>query len=70
MYRFNLIGLDCIVCNWGGGNMFMKIMEKDFRGCEIDVMWVKGSGLDLVIMKVYNFIGLKLDDICLLIERD
>ncbi|MEC1691424.1 bifunctional aldolase/short-chain dehydrogenase [Bacillus mojavensis] len=70
VYRSNLIGADRTVCNWGGGNTSMKITEKDFRGREIEVMWVKGSGSDLATMKAHNFTGLRLDDIRPLIERD
>ncbi|HEO8420442.1 TPA: bifunctional aldolase/short-chain dehydrogenase [Yersinia enterocolitica] len=69
VYRSNLIGSDRAVCNWGGGNTSMKTIEKDFRGREIEVMWVKGSGSDLATMKAHNFTGLKLEDIKPLIER-
>ncbi|MFY0802304.1 bifunctional aldolase/short-chain dehydrogenase [Peribacillus frigoritolerans] len=70
VYRSNLIGTDRAVCNWGGGNTSMKTMEKDFRGREIEVMWVKGSGSDLATMKAGNFTGLNIADIHPLIERD
>ncbi|MDM5339553.1 bifunctional aldolase/short-chain dehydrogenase [Fictibacillus enclensis] len=70
VYRSNLIGSDRAVCNWGGGNTSMKTTEKDFRGRDIEVMWVKGSGSDLATMKAKNFTGLNLDDIRLLMERD
>ncbi|ASS90185.1 MULTISPECIES: bifunctional aldolase/short-chain dehydrogenase [Aeribacillus] len=70
VYRSNLIGADRAVCNWGGGNTSMKTIESDFRGREIEVMWVKGSGSDLATMKAHNFTGLKLEDIRPLIERD
>ncbi|MDR4228302.1 bifunctional rhamnulose-1-phosphate aldolase/short-chain dehydrogenase [Bacillus mojavensis] len=70
VYRSNLIGADRTVCNWGGGNTSMKTTEKDFRGRETEVMWVKGSGSDLATMKAHNFTGLRLDDIRPLIERD
>ncbi|MEC2184916.1 bifunctional aldolase/short-chain dehydrogenase [Bacillus spizizenii] len=70
VYRSNLIGSDRTVCNWGGGNTSMKTTEKDFRGRETEVMWVKGSGSDLATMTAHNFTGLKLDDIRPLIERD
>ncbi|MBD8590704.1 bifunctional aldolase/short-chain dehydrogenase [Peribacillus simplex] len=70
VYRSNLIGTDRAVCNWGGGNTSMKTMEKDFRGREIEVMWVKGSGSDLATMKAGNFTGLNLADIHPLIELD
>ncbi|MEZ2715987.1 bifunctional aldolase/short-chain dehydrogenase [Niallia circulans] len=69
VYRSNLIGTDRAVCNWGGGNTSMKTIEKDFRGRDIEVMWVKGSGSDLATMKAHNFTGLKLEDIKLLMER-
>ncbi|WP_078544517.1 bifunctional aldolase/short-chain dehydrogenase [Litchfieldia alkalitelluris] len=70
VYRSNLIGTDRAVCNWGGGNTSMKTVEKDFRGRNVEVMWVKGSGSDLATMKAHNFTGLNLEDIKPLIERD
>lgn len=70
VYRSNLIGSDRSVCNYGGGNTSMKTVEKDFRGQDIEVMWVKGSGSDLATMKAKNFTGLKLEDIRPLMERD
>ncbi len=70
VYRSNIIGTDRAVCNWGGGNTSMKTIEQDFRGNDIEVMWVKGSGSDLATMKEGNFTGLKLEDLTPLIERD
>ncbi|WP_066386451.1 bifunctional aldolase/short-chain dehydrogenase [Neobacillus mesonae] len=70
VYRSNLIGSDRAVCNWGGGNTSMKTIEKDFRGRDIEVMWVKGSGSDLATMTAGNFTGLRLEDIRPLMERD
>ncbi|MCR6111889.1 bifunctional aldolase/short-chain dehydrogenase [Bacillus sp. A301a_S52] len=70
VYRSNLIGSDRAICNWGGGNTSLKTIEKDFRGREIDVMWVKGSGSDLATMSHKNFTGLNLTDIRPLMERD
>jgi rhamnulose-1-phosphate aldolase/alcohol dehydrogenase len=70
VYRSNLIGVDRSVCNWGGGNTSMKTIEKDFRGRDIEVMWVKGSGSDLATMKKQHFTGLRLEDIRPLIERE
>lgn len=70
VYRSNLIGSDRAVCNWGGGNTSMKTIEKDFRGRDIEVMWVKGSGSDLATMKAHNFTGLNLEDIRPLFERE
>lgn len=70
VYRSNLIGSDRSVCNWGGGNTSMKTIEKDFRGRDIEVMWVKGSGSDLATMGAENFTGLNLEDIRPLMERE
>ncbi|MDM5224081.1 bifunctional aldolase/short-chain dehydrogenase [Peribacillus sp. NJ11] len=70
VYRSNLIGSDRAVCNWGGGNTSTKTTVQDFRGRDVEVMWVKGSGSDLATMKEKNFTGLRLEDITPLIERD
>ena len=70
VYRSNLIGSDRAVCNWGGGNTSTKTIIQDFRGREVEVMWVKGSGSDLATMEKKNFTGLRLEDIKPLIGRD
>lgn len=70
VYRSNLLGQDRSVANWGGGNTSTKSTEKDFKGEEIEVMWVKGSGSDLATMKKEDFTGLKLADITPLLEKE
>lgn len=70
VYRSNIIGTDRRVCNWGGGNTSSKTIVKDFRGRDVEVMYVKGSGSDLASMKAGNFTGLRMDDIRPLFERD
>ncbi|MFM1651446.1 bifunctional aldolase/short-chain dehydrogenase [Brevibacillus sp. B_LB10_24] len=70
VYRSNLLGADRSVANWGGGNTSLKTVETDFRGREIEVMWVKGSGSDLATMQAHQFTGLRLNDIRPLIERE
>lgn len=70
VYRSNLLASDRRIVNWGGGNTSMKTIETDFRGREIEVIWVKGSGSDLATAKNENFTGLRMDDIRPLIERD
>ncbi|MFN7252665.1 MAG: bifunctional aldolase/short-chain dehydrogenase [Anaerobacillus sp.] len=70
VYRSNLIGANRAVCNWGGGNTSMKTVVQDFRGRDVEVMWVKGSGSDLATMKAKNFTGLNLEAIRPLYERD
>ncbi|MGE7919500.1 bifunctional aldolase/short-chain dehydrogenase [Viridibacillus sp. NPDC093762] len=69
-YRSNLLGSDRRVCNWGGGNTSFKTTAKDFKGEEVEVMWVKGSGSDLATMGDHNFTALKLLDMQQLIERE
>lgn len=70
VYRSNLFGQDRSIANWGGGNTSTKSIEKDFRGRDVEVMWVKGSGSDLATMTGKNFTGLKMEDIRPLMERD
>ncbi|WP_337103764.1 bifunctional aldolase/short-chain dehydrogenase [Paenibacillus sp. YIM B09110] len=69
VYRSNIIGADRRVCNYGGGNTSTKTIVKDFRGRDVEVMYVKGSGSDLATMKAGNFTGLRMDDIRPLFER-
>lgn len=70
VYRSNLLGQDRAIANWGGGNTSTKTTVKDFKGNDVEVMWVKGSGSDLATMKAANFTGLKLDDILLIQEKE
>mgnify|MGYP001218781083 CR=1 FL=1 len=70
VYRSNLLGLDRSIVNIGGGNTSTKTIEKDFKGNDIEVMWVKGSGSDLATMKAEHFTGLRMEDIRPLMERD
>jgi len=70
VFRSNLLGTDRSVANWGGGNTSMKTIEKDFRGRDVEVMYVKGSGSDLGTMQAKHFTGLRMDDIRPLFERD
>jgi rhamnulose-1-phosphate aldolase/alcohol dehydrogenase len=70
VYRSNLLGADRRVCNWGGGNTSAKTTVTDFRGREVEVMYVKGSGSDLATMKARNFTGLRMEDIRPLFERE
>lgn len=69
-FRSNLIGTDRRVCNWGGGNTSFKTTAKDFRGQEVEVMWVKGSGSDLATMAEKNFTALNLEPIHQLRDRE
>ncbi|MFC3419987.1 bifunctional aldolase/short-chain dehydrogenase [Salinicoccus hispanicus] len=70
VYRSNLLGQDRSVANWGGGNTSVKTTETDFKGDEVEVLWVKGSGSDLATMQAENFTALKLAEIRPLIEKE
>ena len=70
VYRSNIIGSDRSIANWGGGNTSVKTVEKDFRGNEVDVLWVKGSGSDLATMGPENFTCLNMEYILPLLEKD
>ncbi|WP_342572829.1 bifunctional aldolase/short-chain dehydrogenase [Paenibacillus sp. FSL R5-0749] len=70
VYRSNLIGSDRSVCNIYGGNTSTKTTVKDFRGRDVEVIYVKGSGSDLGSMEAKHFTGLGLEDIRPLIGRE
>lgn len=70
VHRSNLLGRDRTVCNWGGGNTSAKTTIKDFRGRDVAVMWVKGSGSDLAGATAKNFTALRMEDVFPLIERE
>ncbi|GAC1679304.1 MAG: bifunctional aldolase/short-chain dehydrogenase [Ktedonobacteraceae bacterium] len=70
IYRSHLLGSDRAVANWGGGNTSIKSTARDFRGREVEVLWVKGSGSDLATMQAKHFTALNLEDIHPLLERD
>ena len=69
-YRSNLIGSDRTVCNWGGGNTSAKGFLTNFKGEEVPVLWVKGSGSDLATIQAHQFTALNLKDIEPLIKRE
>ena len=61
VYRSRLLGKDPAIVNWGGGNTSMKLTETDFRGQEVRVLRVKGSGYDLATIVPAGFTGLYQD---------
>ncbi|MEE9230774.1 MAG: bifunctional rhamnulose-1-phosphate aldolase/short-chain dehydrogenase [Acidobacteriota bacterium] len=70
VYRSLLIGADPNLVLWGGGNTSCKLMEKDFRGREVKVLRVKGSGSDLRSVQADQFPGVRLDDVLPLRDRE
>ena len=63
IYRSRLIGREANLVLWGGGNTSIKQTETDFRGREIRVMRIKGSGSDLESIERIDFPGVRLDDL-------
>ena len=70
VYMSHLIGEDTSLVVWGGGNTSIKIPEVDFRGRNVDGMWIKGSGSDMKSMVRSQFPRLNHADILPLFERD
>jgi len=60
IYRSNILGEDPSVTNWAGGNTSAKIRERNFRGEEVTVLRVKGSGTDLRTITRSGFPGVDL----------
>ena len=69
IYRSNILGEDPSVTNWAGGNTSAKIVEKNFRGEEVNVLRVKGSGTDLRTITRGGFPGLELEPVLALRSR-
>ena len=69
VYRSNLLGQDRSVCNIFGGNTSVKLIETDHLGREVEVLWVKGSGSDVLTIKEEGFAGLRLAEIMPLMGR-
>ena len=70
VYRSRLLGADPRVVNWRGGNTSAKAEEIDHMGRRIKVLWVKGSGSDLRTASPGDFVGLRLDEVRVLEERE
>ncbi|MBO8141186.1 MAG: bifunctional aldolase/short-chain dehydrogenase [Firmicutes bacterium] len=70
VYRSRLLGADRRVCNWKGGNTSTKCTQPGPTGRPQRVLWVKGSGSDLAAASRKDFVGLRLDDVLPLMERD
>src|SRR3954464_2973663 len=70
LYASRLVGADPNLVLWGGGNTSAKLAERDFRGREVRVLRVKGSGSDLKTIQLKDFPGARLDDVLPLQERE
>jgi rhamnulose-1-phosphate aldolase/alcohol dehydrogenase len=70
VYASRLIGAETSLVVWGGGNTSIKRSERDYRGREVSVLRVKGSGSDLKSIQPRDFPGVRMEDILALLERE
>ncbi|NWF55755.1 MAG: bifunctional aldolase/short-chain dehydrogenase [Syntrophaceae bacterium] len=61
VYTSRLIGGDPSLVLHGGGNTSVKLRVKNVAGEEQDVLYIKGSGLDLADIEPGGFVGLELE---------
>jgi rhamnose utilization protein RhaD (predicted bifunctional aldolase and dehydrogenase)/NAD(P)-dependent dehydrogenase (short-subunit alcohol dehydrogenase family) len=61
IYTSRLIGKDPHLVLHGGGNTSVKMRRKNIVGEEQQVLYVKGSGVDLATIEPGGFVGLELD---------
>ena len=60
IYTSRLIGSDSDLVLHGGGNTSIKLRQKNILGEEQEVLFVKGSGIDLANITPEGFVGLDL----------
>ncbi len=70
VYRSRLLGAELAIVNWKGGNTSSKTTEVDHTGARRRVLWVKGSGSDLATITSREFVGLRLDEVLPLLDRE
>jgi rhamnose utilization protein RhaD (predicted bifunctional aldolase and dehydrogenase)/NAD(P)-dependent dehydrogenase (short-subunit alcohol dehydrogenase family) len=60
VYASRLIGRDTNLVLHGGGNTSVKLRQKNIIGEEQDILYVKGSGVDLATIDPEGFVGMDL----------
>ena len=70
VYQSRLIGSEPSLVVWGGGNTSIKVTQEDFRGQSTKVLLIKSSGVDMKTAQREDFVGVRLDDILPLFDRD
>ena len=63
IYTSRLIGKDSHLVLHGGGNTSVKLRIKNIVGEEQNVLYIKGSGVDLASIEPGGFVGLDLDSL-------
>ncbi len=61
LYTSRLLGRDPSLVLHGGGNTSVKVKEKDIWGKEREILYIKGSGVDLAKIEIKDFVGLELE---------
>ena len=61
VYTSRLIGGDASLVLHGGGNTSVKLRARNILGEEREVLYIKGSGIDLAAIEPEGFVGLELD---------
>ena len=61
VYTSRLIGRDTDLVLHGGGNTSVKLRARNLVGDEEEVLYIKGSGIDLAAVEPGGFVGLRLE---------
>ncbi|MBI4323364.1 MAG: bifunctional rhamnulose-1-phosphate aldolase/short-chain dehydrogenase [Candidatus Omnitrophica bacterium] len=69
VYRSRLIGAQESLGLFGGGNTSTKCRQRDLLGRPQDVLWVKGSGVNLKGCEARHFSPLRLEPLRSLVQR-
>ena len=64
VYTSRLIGGDPGMVLHGGGNTSVKLRVKNILGEEQEILYIKGSGIDLAAIEPGDFVGLELEPLC------
>ncbi len=70
VFSSRLLGRDASLVLHGGGNTSVKIKEKNILGVEEDILYVKGSGWDLISIDAPGFAPVRLKHLVDLAELD
>ena len=70
VFSSRLLGRDPSLVLHGGGNTSVKITEKNILGVEEEILYVKGSGWDLISIDAPGFAPVRLKHLCDLAELE
>jgi len=70
VYSSQLLGQNASLVLHGGGNTSVKVTEKNILGTEEEILYVKGSGWDLISIEAPGFAPVKLKHLCDLAELE